>query len=96
MAVYLMGIVEEIHDQEMFQRYVEQVGPVVAQYGGRYLFVAPRIESIEGALRPAIVAALEFDDAAARRRFWDSPEYAAVQGLRQRSTRSNVLFADSM
>ena len=91
MPAYLMGIIEAIHDQEMFQRYVDQVGPVVAQYGGRYLFVAPRIESIEGALRPAIVAALEFDDAAALE-FDD----AAVQGLRQRSTRSNVLFADSM
>lgn len=96
MAVYLMGIIEEIHDQAMFQQYVEQVGPVVAQYGGRYLFVAPRIEHIEGAIRPAVVAALEFDDDAARRRFWDSPEYDAVKGLRQRSTRSSVLFADAM
>ncbi len=82
MAVYLMGIVEEIHDQELFQRYVEQVGPVIAQYGGRYLFVAPRIERIEGALRPAVVAVLEFDDAAARRRYWDSPEYAGSDNQR--------------
>ncbi len=43
-----------------------------------------------------MVAALEFDDDVARRRFWDSPEYAAVQGLRQGSTRSNVLFADTL
>ena len=70
MAVYLMGIIEEIHDQATFQRYVEQVAPVVA--------------------------ALEFADDAARRAFWDSPEYTAVKGLRQRSTRSNVLFADTL
>lgn len=96
MAVYLMGIIEEIHDQATFQRYVEQVAPVVAQYGGRYLFVATQVERIEGTLNPAVVAALEFADDAARRAFWDSPEYTAVKGLRQRSTRSNVLFADTL
>ena len=93
MAVYLMGIIKEITDPATFQRYVEEVGPVVAQYGGRYLFVADQVQKIEGALGPAVVAALEFDDEEARRAFWESPEYAAVKGMRHRSTRNHVLFA---
>jgi len=95
MPVYLMGIIEEVTDPATFQQYVEQVAPVVAQYGGRYLFVADRIEAIEGDQQPALVAALEFADAEARRAFWDSPEYTAVKGLRHRSIRSKVLFADT-
>ena len=95
MAVYLMGIIEEITDPATFQAYVEQVGPVVAQYGGSYLFVSPQVEAIEGPPAPAVVAALSFADAGARRAFWDSPEYDAVKGLRHRSTRSRVLFADA-
>ena len=55
----------------------------------------PEVEKIEGELGPAVVAALEFADAEARRAFWESPEYAAVKGLRHRSTRSKVLFADT-
>ncbi len=94
MPAYLMGVIEEIRDPATFQQYVEQVAPVVAQYGGRYLFVSPQVEAVEGELRPAVVAALEFAGVDERRAFWDSPEYAAVKGLRHTSTRSKVLFAD--
>jgi len=94
MPAYIMGIIEEIHDPEMMGQYVEQVAPVVQQYGGRYVVVSNQVEATEGDLAPAILAALEFADMDQVRLFWASPEYTAIKHLRHNSTRSKVLFVD--
>jgi uncharacterized protein (DUF1330 family) len=90
-----MGSIEEFHDPATMNQYVEQVAPVVPQYGGPYVFVGGKAEAIEGDVRPAILAAVEFADMAHVRAFWDSPGHAAVTALRHRSTWSNVFSADA-
>ncbi|MDP9371020.1 MAG: DUF1330 domain-containing protein [Chloroflexota bacterium] len=74
---------------------MEQVAPIVAQYGGKYVFVSDQAAAIEADLQPTIPAALKFADMAHVRAFWDSLECTAVKALRHRSARSKVLFADA-
>ena len=48
MPAYIMGIVDELLDPEAMRHYVEQIAPLIAQHGGRYVFVSDKVQAIEG------------------------------------------------
>lgn len=95
MPAYIVGIVEEILDPDAMNRYVEQIAPLIAEHGGRYVFIGSEVHAIEGDLQPTVLAAVEFDDIAQLRTFWESPGNTAVKALRHRGSRGNVLFVDA-
>ena len=56
----------------------EAVGATLAQYGGRFLVRAGATELIEGGPDPKRIVILEFADAAAFKRWYNSPEYQKI------------------
>jgi uncharacterized protein (DUF1330 family) len=58
--------------------YRAAVPAKLAQYGGRFLTRGGATELIEGGPEPKRIVILEFADAAAVRRWYDSPEYQAI------------------
>jgi uncharacterized protein (DUF1330 family) len=93
MAGYLIANLE-IHDPATFARYREQVSPLIAQFGGRYIVRGGDLQVLEGQLPFQRLVVLEFPSLAEARRFYDSPEYQPVMQLRLDSCKSDVVLVD--
>jgi uncharacterized protein (DUF1330 family) len=79
-----------VKDMETWQRYVPVGVPTVSQYGGKILVAAaPGLQqpaAIEGTPQHAVTVILEFASQSAFERWYTSPEYQAVVGMRTSST----------
>ena len=58
--------------------YREAVPATLAQYGGKFLTRGGATELIEGGPAPKRIVILEFADAAALKRWYNSPEYQKI------------------
>ena len=69
----------DIRDREaMTAQYSTFVPATIAQYGGRFLTRGGATELIEGGPEPKRIVILEFADAAALKRWYNSPEYQKI------------------
>src|SRR5437879_9657980 len=60
MSAYI--IVEiEIIDPVGFEEYKKRVVPLVEKYGGKYIAVSDRVETLEGDWKPKRIVVLEFE-----------------------------------
>jgi uncharacterized protein (DUF1330 family) len=93
MAAYFLFDNVEVHDRDALAEYAAQVGPLVAEHGGRYLAAAVTPEAVEGDPGLTSVVLIEFPDADAARAWYDSPAYQPLKELRRRAVRNDaVLF----
>jgi uncharacterized protein (DUF1330 family) len=60
------------------EAYRAAVPATLAQYGGRFLVRGGATELIEGGPEPKRIVILEFADAAAVKRWYNSPEYQKI------------------
>ena len=44
MPAYIVGIVDELLDPEAMGHYIEQIDPLIAEHGGRYVFVSDKVQ----------------------------------------------------
>jgi len=93
MAAYIVADLN-VHDPEGVQEYRQRVPAVIAQFGGRYLTRGGDMQVLEGDREPSRIVILEFPDMAAARQFYNSPEYADLIPLRQKTCDSNVIIID--
>ena len=84
----------DVHDPALFDEYREQVPPIIAAHGGRYIIRGAKLDHVEGKLPFKRLVVLEFPSVEAVRRFYDSPEYAPVKKLRMDSARSDIAIVD--
>ena len=76
--------------------YQAQVGPLVEQFGGRYVLTGRNAQVLEGVWQNgggAVVS--EWPDRAAALRFWNSPDYAHVKLLRAGTGTFQVVLIDA-
>jgi uncharacterized protein (DUF1330 family) len=93
MAAYF--VVElEITNQAAGEPYRVAVPATVAQYGGRYLARGGATELIEGGPEPKRIVILEFADAAAIKRWYNSPEYQKILPIRLANSRARALIVE--
>jgi len=95
MPAYMI-IEARITDMAKFRAYAEANPPVVARYGGRYLALRTPVEALEGELGEARVVISEWPDRDSARRYWQSPEYAALKPLRAGCGDFRVLLVDGL
>jgi uncharacterized protein (DUF1330 family) len=82
MPAYLI-VEHAITDPVVFEEYRVRVGPVIAQFGGRYLTKGGSHKVLETAhWLPDRVAIIEFPDMAALDAWYASPEYEPLKALR--------------
>ncbi len=93
MAGYLIANIK-VTNPAKFEEYRKQVNPIVAQYGGRFLVRGAEARVLEGNPPIKRLAILEFPTLAAAQKFYDSPEYKPVLGLRLASATSNVILVE--
>jgi uncharacterized protein (DUF1330 family) len=93
MAAYLVAQVE-VTDPELFEQYRRQVPAVIEQYGGRYLTRGGKVEVVEGEWDVPRLVILEFPTMEQLLRFYNSPEYAPLLGLRHKAATSVVALVE--
>ena len=84
----------DVHDPALFDKYREQVPPIIAAHGGRYIIRGAKLDHVEGKLPFKRLVVLEFPSVEAARGFYDSPEYQPVKKLRTDSARSDIAIVD--
>ncbi|MFN4282729.1 MAG: DUF1330 domain-containing protein [Alphaproteobacteria bacterium] len=93
MPAYVIGEVQITNPAGM-KGYGPMVAAAVKQYGGRYLARGSTPEVLEGGPAHNILI-IEFDDIAAAKRWFNSPEYAAAKAIRQGSSNLRLIVVDS-
>lgn len=68
----------DITNMEAMGPYREAVPATLAQYGGRFLTRGGATDLVEGGPQPKRIVILEFADAAAIKRWYNSPEYQKI------------------
>jgi uncharacterized protein (DUF1330 family) len=68
----------EITNLTAMEPYRAAVPATIAQYGGRFLTRGGATQLVEGGPEPKRIVILEFPDAAAVKRWYDSPEYQKI------------------
>ena len=81
MPAYFVAEIE-LTNPAAYEPYRVAVPATIAQYGGRFLTRGGATQLVEGAPEPKRVVILEFADAAAVKRWYDSPEYQKILPLR--------------
>ena len=95
MAAYLIANLQ-VHDQATFARYGEQVAPIIAARGGRYLVRGGAVTPAEGDVGLNRVVIVEFPEMATARAFYDSGEYAPLLALRVSASTGTVAFVEGL
>lgn len=92
--VYVVADIEVI-DPAVYEDYKRLSSAAAEKYHGRWLVRGGAVDVLEGDWQPHRFVVVEFEDEAAARRWYDSPEYAAARAVRQRSARSSLLLVHS-
>jgi len=95
MSVYFV-VQEKVTDQEGLDAYSKAAGPTLKGVRGRPLVVDNAVTPVEGEWHGERVVILEFDDEAAFREWYDSPEYQAALPLRMAATDSRGVLAKGL
>ncbi len=82
----------ETTNQAGMEPYRAAVSATLAQYDGRFLARGGAIELIEGGPEPKRIVILEFTDAAAIKRWYNSPEYQQILPIRLANSTSRAFI----
>ena len=84
----------EILDPEAHSELVERIPAALAAHGGRFVVRTDEVEEIEGDWAPDRLVVAEFDSLEAARGFIRSPEYSALDDVRQRAVNSRIVVVE--
>lgn len=93
MPAYFVAEVE-VTNPAPYETYRARVPATLAQYGGRFIARGGKTELIEGGPEPKRVVIIEFADAAAARRWYNSPEYQEVLPIRLANSRGRAFIVE--
>jgi uncharacterized protein (DUF1330 family) len=93
MPAYIVAEIE-VTNPAGYDAYRPLAGASVAQYGGRFVIRGGKAELIEGATEPARLVVIEFPDAAAAKRWYNSPEYQAALKIRLANSTGRMLLVE--
>jgi uncharacterized protein (DUF1330 family) len=95
MPAYFIAELEMTNPAGM-DAYRAAVPATLAQYGGRFLVRGGATELIEGGPEPKRIVILEFADAAAIKRWYESPEYQKILPGRLENSTGRALIVEGM
>jgi len=96
MSAYIVFDILEISDPEKMQAYGQQIGPTVAQYGGRYLVRGGKTEVVEGDWSPTIPVIIEFPGLEQAHLWYGSEAYQQLVALRSGAAKLNAVFIEGL
>jgi uncharacterized protein (DUF1330 family) len=84
---YFIAEVQDVTNQDQFNKYAAGVPKTVEKYGGHYIVRGGKTEPLEGE-KPNRVVVIRFDSVADALKWYNSPEYSALRPIRQASSKS--------
>lgn len=93
MAAYVIAQLN-VHDEDTFATYRDQVPATIAAYGGKYIVRGGPIDALEGTMPHSRVVVLEFPDMASAKAWHDSGIYEGPKALRQASADGLVILVE--
>lgn len=93
MTAYVVAEID-VTDHATYDTYRPRVPPTLEKYGGKFAARGGRIELLEGGPEPKRVVIIEFADAAAARRWYESPEYQEALKIRHASSTGRVFIIE--
>ncbi len=85
-----------VKDPELYKEYVAAAPPTIERHGGRYVARGGEVWVREGSWSPERLVVLEFPDAQAARRWYESPEYQEVLAIRQRAAEAELVITEGL
>jgi len=95
MAVYFV-VQEQVTDPDGMKAYGKAARPSMANIRGRAIIADDAVVPVEGEWHGSRLVILEFDDEAAFREWYDSPEYQAALPLRLAASDSRAVLAKGL
>jgi uncharacterized protein (DUF1330 family) len=95
MPAYFVAEVD-VTNSAGYEPYRAAVPATIAQYGGRYLTRGGAAELIEGGPQPKRIVILEFADAAAVKRWYNSPEYQKILPIRLANSTGRAFIVEGV
>jgi uncharacterized protein (DUF1330 family) len=86
----------DVTNMEAMADYRAAVPATVSQYGGRFLARGGAIELVEGGPEPKRIVILEFADAAAVKRWYNSPEYQKILPGRLDNSKARAFIVEGL
>lgn len=83
-------------DPEQYERYKAASPESIAAGGGRFVARGGELSVLEGDWHPSRLVVLEFEDLAAAKRWYDSPEYREVRRLRENAATLRVVAVEGL
>jgi uncharacterized protein (DUF1330 family) len=93
MTAYFIAEVE-VTNPAGYEPYRPLAAASIAQYGGKFMARGGSAELIEGGPAPKRIVVIEFADAAAARRWYNSPEYQRALPIRQANSTARAFIVD--
>ena len=93
MPAYIIADID-VTDPQGYEEYRARVPAVIAALGGRYLVRGGAVEQLEGGWPLKRCAVLAFEDMAALKAFWESPEYRPLRDIRERTAKSRIVAVE--
>ncbi len=89
---YVVVTIKKIIDLEAFREYAVVAQPLVERYGGKYVAVdkGPDVRAGEWPYVRTIIVA--YPNFAAAQKVYDSPEYQAIEPIRERAIDANIVL----
>lgn len=94
MTAYFIGTID-VEDPSTYDLYRSFNPSLVEAAGGKYIIKGKPVTTLEGDDFRSRFVMIEFANEAALRKFYDSPEYAALRPLRQSSAKSTIGYINN-
>ena len=93
MSAYIMADIQ-VTDPVAYDDYRPLAAASVARFGGRFIVRGGKIDLLEGEPQPERIVVIEFPDADAARRWYQSEEDQTALKIRQAASRGRVLLIE--
>ena len=86
----------EIIDNVGFAEYRKGVVPLVQRYGGKYVAVSDRVETLEGAWQPKRVVMIQFESLKRAQDWFTCEEYRSLCKIRSRTAKTKMILVEGV
>jgi uncharacterized protein (DUF1330 family) len=86
----------DIVDPVGFEEYRKRVGPIVEKYGGKYIAVSDRVETLEGDWKPKRIVVLQFESMERAKEWFNCEEYREPGEIRHRTAKTKMILVEGM
>jgi len=93
MPAYLILDID-VHNQELYARYVAQATSIIEKAGGRYLVRGGRVTRLSGEWLPKRLVVIRFETVQQAKDCFASPEYRKIAPLREEAATSRAVIVE--